>query len=78
MKTYEAQKKLKIVFGSPELIMKDLEEEGGNFDKIVGEYDIQRVFVDSINHFERITSDSVKLRGVIYAYLFLQLFSPSA
>ncbi len=69
LKTYEEEKKLKILFTSPSLFIQLIEEADGEFDEIVSKYEIKRCLIDSINHLETLSPDPKILREKIYSFV---------
>jgi circadian clock protein KaiC len=61
--------KLKVIMTSPEVSKLDLERVGGMIESAVEEMGACRILVDSISHFEKLTSDPVELRAVQYSFL---------
>lgn len=66
LKFLEKRGWIKIVFTSPEAFQSLLFETDGEFDRLIAENDFKRVFLDSINHFERLSRDAGELRENIY------------
>ncbi len=60
--------KLRVIMTSPEVSRTDLENVGGRIQAMAAEIGAQRILVDSISHFERLTEDSVELRGMLYSF----------
>jgi circadian clock protein KaiC len=65
----EKDNKLRVVMTSPEVTLHDLQRVGGHLENYAREIEAQRVLIDSISHFERITTDPVKLRSVVYQFI---------
>ncbi len=65
----EREGMLKIIMTSPEVSRQDLEEVGGIIETYVAEMGIKRVVVDSITHFERLTTDPIELRNIQYGFI---------
>lgn len=65
----EAASKLRVIMTSPEVSRADLESVGGRIQAIAAEIGAQRVLVDSLSHFERLTSNPVELRGMLYSFI---------
>lgn len=65
----EKQGLLKVVMTSPETSRLDLESVDGMLEKHIREMGAQRVVVDSISQFTRLTRDPVELRGLEFAYI---------
>ncbi len=58
---------IKVILTSPETFQSLLFETDGEFDRLVAENEFKRVFLDSINHFERLFRDPGELRENLYA-----------
>ena len=58
----EKANKLRIVFTSPRVFLANLESPTSPLSRIIREWDVRRVVLDSVTHLTRITSDPVKLR----------------
>lgn len=65
----EREGALKIIMTSPEVSRLDLESMNGMVEQAVGEMGAKRILVDSISHFERLTSDPQELRAMEYAFI---------
>jgi len=65
----EAEGKLKVYMTSPEVTKVDLESVGGMIETMAREMGARRVLVDSLSHFERLTSDPVELRALQYSLI---------
>jgi circadian clock protein KaiC len=65
----EEEGKLRIVMTSPEVSKADLELVGGRIEGLVHEIGAKRVLVDSLSHFERISSEPVELRRVVFGFI---------
>lgn len=68
-KGLEAAGKLRIIMTSPEVSRADLESVGGQIQMIATEIGARRVLVDSLSHFERLASDPIELRGLLYGFI---------
>ncbi len=62
LKKYEADGSLKLLFTSPQVLMSSLEMADSPLVMTLLNGNIQRVVVDSLTHYTRITSDSLALR----------------
>lgn len=69
LKKYEEQGSLRVMFTSPQVFIRQLQEPGGEFDSVVAEHKIQRALVDSISHISQAIPDSTKLRQGIYSFV---------
>lgn len=67
LEKWEKEGKVKVMFTSPESFQAFLMEVDGDFDSMVLESDLKRVFIDSISHFERIIPEKGKLREGVYS-----------
>ncbi len=65
----EAANKLRVVMSSPEVTRADLQALNGQIETMVRQIDARRILVDSVSHFERLTSDPVELRQIIYQFI---------
>ncbi len=60
---------LKVIMTSPEITRQDLETVGGIIETQITRMGVQRVLVDSITHFERLTQDTIELRALEYGFI---------
>jgi len=65
----EEEGKLRVFMTSPEVTKADLENVGGMIETLTGTMDARRIFVDSISHFERMTSDPLELRSIMFSFV---------
>jgi len=65
----ERQDKLRVIMTSPEVSRSDLESVGGTIETLAREMGARRILIDSISHFDQITSDPVELRSVVYSFI---------
>jgi circadian clock protein KaiC len=65
----EKADRLRIVMTSPEVGLADLERVGGRIESLVREIGARRIVVDSLSHFERMTTDPTALRGTVYTFV---------
>lgn len=65
----EAQGLLRVIMTSPEVSRHDLESVGGMIETMAREMGATRILVDSLSHFERLTSDPVELRALLYSFV---------
>jgi len=65
----EKEKKLKVVCTSPQALEKMSSVSGGIWDEMIGDVSARRILVDSVTHFQRITSDPSQLRELLYRFL---------
>jgi len=68
LKKLEKERKLKIIFTSPDIFEKDIKEVGSWVEKIFFDLNIQRVVIDSITHFQNLVSDKVERRKTLYGF----------
>jgi circadian clock protein KaiC len=68
-KQLERENKLRIIMSSPEVSKADLENIGGRIEKLTQEVRAQRIMVDSLSHFERLSQDPVELRSIVYSFI---------
>ena len=60
---------LKVVMTSPEVSRLDIESVGGIIESHVNQMGVQRVVVDSMTHFTRLTQDPIELRGLEFSFI---------
>ena len=65
----EKADKLRVVMSSPEVSRADLRSVSGQLESMAYQIKAKRVLVDSLSHFERLTSDPVELRQIIYEFV---------
>ena len=68
-KQLEQEGKLKVIMTSPEISRLDLENVGGMIETTANEIGARRVLVDSLSHFEKLTSDPIELRSIQYGFI---------
>ncbi|MBZ0321071.1 MAG: ATPase [Anaerolineae bacterium] len=66
---YEKENRLRVVMTSPEVTLSDLQRLGGILEAHASQIGARRVLIDSISHFERISSDPVTLRTLVYQFI---------
>ncbi len=66
---FEQQGQLKIVMTSPEVSHQDLSSANSLVEEAIYEMGVQRVVVDSISHFARLTRDPLELRELEYSFI---------
>lgn len=69
LKKHEKQARLKVIFTTPAVFRSELERADGTIDRLIAELGAERAFIDSITHFERLTSNPLELRRIVYALL---------
>lgn len=62
LRALEKENKLRIVFTSPRVFLANLESPTSSLSRILREWEVRRVVLDSITHLTRITTDPVELR----------------
>lgn len=65
----EREGKLRVIMTSPEVSRSDLESVGGTIETLAREMGARRILVDSISHFDQLTTDPVELRAVVYGFI---------
>lgn len=65
----EADKQLRIIMTSPEVSRADMQQINGRIENLAGMINARRILVDSLSHFERLTSDPVELRQITYQFI---------
>jgi len=64
LKALERKGKLHIMFTSPEVFIAGLEEPDSPLNRLLQEGDIRRLVLDTVTHFNRLTSDPHQLRHI--------------
>ncbi|GAB4531287.1 MAG: hypothetical protein Kow0063_10350 [Anaerolineae bacterium] len=64
LRTLEAEGKLRLLFTSPEVLLKGLQSPDSPLSESIHGIAPQRAVVDSMAHFQRLTSDPVELRHI--------------
>lgn len=66
---HEAANKLRVLMTSPDVSRRDLQQLNGRIETLVAQFGIKRVLVDSLSHFEYLTSDPVELRQIVFEFI---------
>ncbi len=69
LKSLEQENKLRIISTSPAVLQKQIQEGTGIIQRLVADMKVERILVDSITHFQRITTDPVTLRDLLNSFL---------
>ncbi|MCB9496943.1 MAG: AAA family ATPase [Fibrobacteria bacterium] len=64
LRKYESEGRLRIVFTDPLSLLADLETVDGPMERLIEEFCIKRVVIDSLSHFEFISDDVFQLRDM--------------
>lgn len=64
LRALEAEGKLRLLFTSPEVFLKSLQSPDSPLSEAIRTTALQRVVLDSVAHFHRLTSDPVELRTI--------------
>ncbi len=64
LKALEKDGTLKVVFSDPHTALEELTKPDGEFVKIIEEFGVKRVAVDSMTHFESLSTDQSELREI--------------
>jgi circadian clock protein KaiC len=65
----EKADKLRVIMSSPEVSRADLQSVSGRLEAMAYQIKAKRVLIDSLSHFERLSSDPVELRSIIYEFV---------
>lgn len=65
----EREGKLRVIMTSPEVSRSDLESVGGTLETLAREMGARRVLIDSISHFDQLTSDPIELRSTVFSFI---------
>lgn len=60
----EASRKLHLMFTSPKVFLASLESPDSRLNQLILEENIQRLVLDSVSHFDRLTDDAQELRDI--------------
>ena len=69
LRELEQADKLRVIMTSPEVSSADLEQASGRIGALAREIGAKRILVDSLSHFERLSTDPVELRNMIYSFI---------
>lgn len=64
LKALEKKGSLKVVFSDPQTALEEMTKPDGEFVKIIEEFGIKRVAIDSMTHFESLSVDQSELREI--------------
>ena len=64
LRDLEKQRKLRIMFTSPEIFLTGLQSSGSQITDVIQEYGVQRAVLDSVSLFRQVTDDPVRLRDI--------------
>lgn len=64
LRTLEKEEKLRLIFTSPRIFLSSLQSPSSPLNRTIQEWDVQRVVLDSISHFTRMTRDSQEMREI--------------
>jgi len=65
----EREGKLRVIMTSPEVSRSDLESVGGTIETLAREMGARRILIDSVSHFDQLTTDPIELRAVVYGFI---------
>lgn len=65
----EANKQLRVIMTSPEVSLADMQQISGRIETLAEMIKAKRILVDSLSHFERMTSDPVELRQITFQFI---------
>ncbi|MFH1073575.1 MAG: ATPase domain-containing protein [Candidatus Firestonebacteria bacterium] len=63
LKALEEKNKLKVIFTSPEIFMKDL-KSGAFITKLISEMNVRRVLIDTVSYFQGLSKEAFELRKI--------------
>ncbi len=69
LKKLEEDRRLKIIFSDPETVLSEFDKVDGKFITLIEDMDIKRVIVDSMNHFDSLSVDQIKLREIEHKFI---------
>ncbi len=65
----EDANQMRVILTNPEVLRADLQTVNGQIETLVRQIGVQRILIDSLSHFERITADPVALRQIVYEFI---------
>jgi circadian clock protein KaiC len=65
----ERANQLRVIMTSPEVSYSDLGGVDGRIQAMIREIGAQRILVDSLSHFDRLSEDPVTRRGILYGFI---------
>jgi circadian clock protein KaiC len=69
LQALERENKLRIISTSPSVFQRQVQDAQGIIQQQAREMRVQRIFLDSVTHFQRITTDVVQLRELMNSFL---------
>jgi circadian clock protein KaiC len=64
LRALEEANKLRIIFTSPRMLLSSLQSPNSPLNRTIMSWDVQRIVLDSVSHFSRMTRDPVELRQI--------------
>jgi circadian clock protein KaiC len=64
LRSMVAEGKLHLMFTSPEVFLASLESPDSRLNQLILESNVKRLVLDSVSHFDRLTDEEQKLRGI--------------
>ncbi|MEP7284877.1 MAG: ATPase domain-containing protein [Chloroflexota bacterium] len=68
-KALENAGKLRVIMTSPEVTQADMQAVNSQLEAAASQINARRILVDSLSHFERLSSDPVELRQIVYEFI---------
>jgi circadian clock protein KaiC len=69
LRALEKANKLRVIMTSPEVSHAELEQVDGRIQAVINEIGATRILVDSLSHFDRLSTDPVTRRGILYSFI---------
>lgn len=69
LRALEGQNKLRIISTSPSVFQQQMQDPQGLIQRMASDLKVQRILVDSVTHFQRITTDQVAMREMLNSFL---------
>ena len=69
LRALEKANKLRVIMTSPEVSQAELEQVDGRIQAVINEIGATRILVDSLSHFDRLSTDPVTRRGILYSFI---------
>jgi circadian clock protein KaiC len=69
LRALEKANQLRVIMTSPEVSQAELEQVDGRIQAVINEIGATRILVDSLSHFDRLSTDPVARRGILYSFI---------
>lgn len=69
LRALEQSNQLRVIMTSPEVSRADLERVDGRIQSMIQEINAKRILVDSLSHFDRLSTDTVARRSLLFSFI---------